>query len=341
MAFTAHPQDCMCFHTVLNLQENQRLVAHHRTQPFQHTVLNPYHRTQLLPYNLHHRTQPLKDNFLDRTQLYIIPLHKSARICIRMTRMGPLPALRSPHFQNGLSHASPLLLSARTCKASQRCRAHPLLCPKVTKATLPRVPHAFAQTAYPSQPTPLEQMVNMSHWGPLEDAPPQAILSSCFISAVQWASLTSGNPQSQHSSSPSFSTSRSEMLDSSGAWGSCSNANICCLSSSKHLCMLQLAWHHREYHPQSSSGQSAKSTSWCQRQSLPPCLGNGSSSPVMPFQSYSVHPPPPSVSLEATPRESCPHGTTCYMVGTGFLHPVASHALLPHYVSCRLCQLFC
>ena len=243
-ALRAHPQDSKCFHAVLNLQENQRLVAHHRTQPFQHTFLNPYHRTQLLPYNLHHRTQPLKDNFLDRRQLYS---YTSAQISSYLHPHDPDGTPASFEVFTLSKRCLPCFLSTR--KASQKCRAHPLLCPKVTKATLLRVPHAFAQTAYPSQPTPLEHMVNMSHWGPLEDAPPQAILSSCFISAVQWASLTGGNPQSQHSSSLSLSTLRSEMLDSSGAWVSCSNANICCLSSSKHLCMLQLVWHHREYHP--------------------------------------------------------------------------------------------
>ena len=54
VAFTAHPQDSKCFHTVLNWQDNQRLVQHHRTQPSQHT------------------------------------LHKSAHICIHITWMGPL-----------------------------------------------------------------------------------------------------------------------------------------------------------------------------------------------------------------------------------------------------------
>ena len=38
----------------------------------------------------------------------------------------------------------------------------PLLCPKVTKATLPKAPHAFAKTVYPSQPTSPEYVVNMS-----------------------------------------------------------------------------------------------------------------------------------------------------------------------------------
>ena len=70
VAFTAHPHDSKCFHTVLNLQENQRLVAHLRTQPLQYTVLlnlhhrtQPSHRTVLL--NLHHRTQPLHYTILN------------------------------------------------------------------------------------------------------------------------------------------------------------------------------------------------------------------------------------------------------------------------------------
>ena len=51
VAFAAYPQNTICFHIVLNLQENQRLVAHHRTQPLQYTVL----------LNLHQRTQPLQN----------------------------------------------------------------------------------------------------------------------------------------------------------------------------------------------------------------------------------------------------------------------------------------
>ena len=34
VAFSAHPHYSKCFHTVLNLQENQRIVADHRTQPY-------------------------------------------------------------------------------------------------------------------------------------------------------------------------------------------------------------------------------------------------------------------------------------------------------------------
>lgn len=38
VVFTAHPQDSKCFHTVLNLQENKRLIVNHRTQPLQYTL---------------------------------------------------------------------------------------------------------------------------------------------------------------------------------------------------------------------------------------------------------------------------------------------------------------
>ena len=189
----------LCFHAVLNLQENQRSVAHHRAQSFQHTVLNPYHRTQLLAYSLHHRTQLLKDNFLHRTQLYSIPLHKFMHICICVTQMGPLPTSRSSHFQNGISHAFPLLVSVRTCKASQRCQAHSCV-PKSQKPCCQRLPMSL-----PKLFTQVNQL-HLSMWsichelshigGPLRMLPTQAIVCSCFTSAVQWASLTSGNLQS-------------------------------------------------------------------------------------------------------------------------------------------------
>ena len=104
VAFTAHPQDCKCFHIVINLQKNQGLVAHHRTQPSQFTV----------PLNL--QTQPKSTS---QDNLYSTPPHKSAHICIRITQMGPCrlrPSLGSSHVQNGISHAVPLFLSVRTHK---------------------------------------------------------------------------------------------------------------------------------------------------------------------------------------------------------------------------------
>ena len=65
VVFMDHPHDSKCFHTVLNLQENQKLVAHDRTQPLQYDL---YHRTQPLQYDLYHRTQPLQYDLYHRTQ---------------------------------------------------------------------------------------------------------------------------------------------------------------------------------------------------------------------------------------------------------------------------------
>ena len=58
LAFTAHPHDPKCFHSVLNLQENQRLEAHHGIQA----------SCTILP-NLHDRTQP-------KSTLFSCPSHQ-------------------------------------------------------------------------------------------------------------------------------------------------------------------------------------------------------------------------------------------------------------------------
>ena len=49
VALTAYLQDTKCFHIILNLQKNQRLVVHHRMQLLDYSVL----------LNLHCKTQPL------------------------------------------------------------------------------------------------------------------------------------------------------------------------------------------------------------------------------------------------------------------------------------------
>ena len=73
-----------------------------------------------------------------------------------------------------------------------------------------------------------------------------------------------------------------------------------------------------------------KTTSWCQQQSVPPCPVNGNSPPVKPFRCYLVScsllssvPPGPML------REPWPPGTTCYVLATGFLHPLELRAPLP------------
>ena len=50
---------------------------------------------------------------------------------------------------------------------------------------------------------------------------------------------------------------------------------------------------------------------------------NTNSLPALPFQCYQLnHPQLSSLPLEPRPRGSQPHGTTCYLMATGFLHPV-------------------
>ena len=143
-----------------------------------------------------------------------------------------------------------------------------------------------------------------------------------------------------------------------GPWGSCSNTNICCSSSSKCYCTRSTGVASCRALSISHAGQSGKSTPRCQWQSTLPCSANGNSLPLRPFQCYPVtHPPPPSLQLEPTLRESWPNGITCYMVATGFLHPVEPQAPLSwafcwlffcgnsgpsiRRVSCRLHQLCC
>ena len=90
--------------------------------------------------------------------------------------MGPLLAqapCQAFTLSNRISGAVPQLLSVKTCKPPQV--PGPPLCPKVTKPKLPRVPHVFAQTTYPSWPTLPEYMVNTlwSHIrGPLRKSCP-------------------------------------------------------------------------------------------------------------------------------------------------------------------------
>lgn len=50
---------------------------------------------------------------------------------------------------------------------------------------------------------------------------------------------------------------------------------------------------------------------------------NRNSLPALPFQCYQLnHAQLSSLLLEPRPRGSQPHGTTCYLMATGFLHPV-------------------
>ena len=114
------------------------------------------------------------------------------------------------------------------------------------------------------------------------------------------------------------------------ATGFCSDTNICCSSSSKHLCTLHTgmaSWRAlsiftfravKEIYPMVPVAVHS------------PCLANGNLPPLTIFQCYLVTcPPPPSLTLAPTWRGSQPHGTTCYLIATGFLHPVEPQAPLP------------
>ena len=60
------------------------------------------------------------------------------------------------------------------------------------------------------------------------------------------------------------------------------------------------------------------------------CLPKRSSLPVTLFECYPVNRPPlPSLPPEPTPGGWQPQGTTCFMMATGFVHPVEPQALLP------------
>ena len=98
-------------------------------------------------------------------------------------------------------------------------------------------------------------------------------------------------------------------------------------STSAHCVPVQHCKRRYSYLPSRESG---KSTPQCQWQSLPPCSENENAHPVTSFQYYLVnHLLFHSLPLEPTPRRLQPPGTTCYMVATGFLHPVAPQAPQP------------
>ena len=130
------------------------------------------------------------------------------------------------------------------------------------------------------------------------------------------------------------------MLGSSGPWGSCSNAIYIALVLPSFSAHCTLVRHRRENYPYSPSRESGKSTPWYQWQSVLPSSAHGNSPPVTPFQCYPVTCPLPlNLPPEPRLRGSQPRGITSYMVGTGFLHPVAPRALLSaghpaDYTSC-------
>ena len=144
------PKSSKYFHIVLNLQESPRVVAHPRTQPLQHTVL----------LNLLHRTQPLLfyiRQSLQYTSAQTSPLLHAHKLDGTPASSGLLSG--SSDFQNGISHAIPLLLSVRTHKMPTD--VGPIPVSQSHRAMLPRVPNAFAKTVYSNRPTLPECVVEL------------------------------------------------------------------------------------------------------------------------------------------------------------------------------------
>ena len=121
----------------------------------------------------------------------------------------------------------------------------------------------------------------------------------------------------------------SEILGSSGPWGSCSNANIHCSSSSKHLCAL---------HTSVASWRALSIFTFRAVRKIHPTLPAAVHAAL--FSKWELAASPfqcsllnlallPSLPPESTPRGQWPHGTICYLGVTGFLHPVKPQALLP------------
>ena len=131
---------------------------------------------------------------------------------------------------------------------------HPPLCLRVAGAKLPWFPLLLLKLCTQVYQLHLSiwliTLWTQSHWGPLKMSP-WATGCSCFSFccttglAAKWGpavSQRSSSPSSVScSSSPSLTASSSEMLGSSGPWGSCSNASMCCSSSCKHLYTLRIS----------------------------------------------------------------------------------------------------
>ena len=125
--------------------------------------------------------------------------------------------------------------------------------------------------------------------------------------------------------SPSLTALLSEMLTSSGPPASCSDASICCSGSSKRL---HIGHQCSATHIHLQGGQEnlphVASSSPC-------CLAGQRGTRCL--QAFSVLSGEPSTASQSSTGThlggSWPHGTTCYVVAAGFLHPVESPALLP------------
>lgn len=134
------------------------------------------------------------------------------------------------------------------------------------------------------------------------------------------------------------------MLGSSKPQGPCSNASIHCSGSSKCLCTLCTGLASQRAPSIFASRTVRKICPTVPAAVCATLFGKQELSACSAFPCYLVNlPPPPSLLLEPTSRGPQPHDTTCfttcYVVATGFLHPVEPQAPLTarypaDYTSC-------
>ena len=211
-------------------------------------------------------------------------------------------------------------------------------------------PHAFSKTAYPSQPTPPEYMIDMlwtrSHWGPLEEFHPGHRLLMLYF-------LLYNRPRCQ-AGILSLTTSFIVVLNlimfiitvtfcltvrdagffkAMGLGPQGPNINMHCSSSSRHLCTLstcaalQRVWStftFREVRKVHLMAPAAVHAALFSKEEFTACNV---------FQCYLVNCPlPPSLPPESTLRGS-------YKVATGFLHLLEPQTPLPagYSANCTNC----
>ena len=129
------------------------------------------------------------------------------------------------------------------------------------------------------------------------------------------------------------------MLGSSGPQGSCSNANTPCSSSFKSLCILctRVASHGALSIFAFRAVRKTRST--VPRQSVPPCLANRNSPPVMPFQCYLATGHCLPVLHQSPRREDCGHMVHILCSGHRLPPGGGASGSSTRFISCRL--FFC
>ena len=287
--FTVHPYD--------------RIFLNLRTQPLYTVLLNLQHRTQPLQYSVLHRTQPLQYTFTQISpQLHLCKLHgvPASLSSLQAFTLSKCCLMCCPSASLHNDPQPPASPSPPYPQPIHRWWVQP--CVPESQNQAARVPLAFTKTAYLSQSTPPEYVIDMSwtqsHWGPLEEVllGPQAAHAS--LSASQWASLPSGDLQSHNVHHhyhllPLFRECWVLVL-----------LSICIALVLPSISAYCARVHHQgDRYPYSPSWQLGKFTLQCQQQSTWPCSANRNSLPIMSFQCYPVnHPQTTSLPPEAISR---------------------------------------